>query len=303
MTDLIRLLRRSPPPPLEDDLTGRTCVVTGATSGIGKQIARGLLGLGADVVLACRSMDKGRAAAAELTAATGNPRGEPMRVDLADQASVRAFAGELLASREQVHVLVNNAGIYPAERRLSPDDIELTWATNVMGYFLLTNLLEARLVESAPARVVNVASLKAGGLDMTDPFFERRAFDGIAAYKQSKQANRMLAWARADRLAGTGVTVNVAEPGPVKTSIGAGQKGLWGMLVSLAFSLAPGVEVGADTPLWLASAAELEGVTGGFWGRRRKHQRPYYDVAACGELVRLCEGLVRGDEFSAAYGD
>lgn len=293
MTDLIRLLRRTPPPPIDVELEGRTCVVTGATSGIGKEIARGLLRLGADVVLACRSEAKGRAAVAELTRATGNAKAELMLVDMADQGSIHGFAAKLLASREQVHVLVNNAGIYPAERRLSPDGIELTWATNVMGYFLLTNLLEARLVASAPARVVNVASLKAGGLDMGDAFFERRSFDGVVAYKQSKQANRMLAWARADRLEGTGLTVNVAEPGPVKTSIGAGQKGAWGLVVGLAFSLAPGVEVGADTPLWLACAPELEAVSGGFWGRRQRHERPYYDVTKCAELVALCEGLLQ----------
>jgi NAD(P)-dependent dehydrogenase (short-subunit alcohol dehydrogenase family) len=275
-------------------LTGRTCIVTGANSGIGKQIARGLAMAGATVVMACRSETRGRAALEELRRDTGSEVLFLKIVDVSEQASIRAFVASFLDEFDALHVLVNNAGIYPAERTLTSDGIETTWATNVMAYFLLSELLEERLRRSAPSRIVNVASTKAGRLALDDLGFERRRFNGIAAYEQSKQANRMLSWLRAERLEGSGVTVNVAHPGAVATDIGRHQTGVWGMLVRFAFRLyGRSPEAGADTALWLASSADVDEITGKFWSRRRSIRRNFYHPEQQRELRERCLAMIR----------
>src|SRR5881397_549807 len=183
----------------------RTCLVTGANSGIGRETAR-----------------------RDVAATTGNPAVELMIVDLSRQASIRDFARAFLDSHPELHVLVNNAGIWANRRRESPEGIEQTWATNVLGYFLLTELLLDRLRESAPARIVNVASQLARDLDLEDVEFRRRSYSGVSAYAQSKQADRMLTWALARRLEGTGVSANAMHPGGVNTPLFSKGGGLLG---------------------------------------------------------------------------
>ena len=187
--------------------------------------------MGAGVVLACRSHERGEAARRELEAETGNDRLSVMELDASRQASIRDFARELPKRHRQVHVLVNNAGLWSHRRQESVEGIELTWATNVLGYFLLCELLLDALRASAPARIVNVASRLARGLDLSDVEFKRRRYDGVAAYAQSKQAERMLTWALARRVLDTGVTANAVHPGGVATGIfakGGGVKGFLG---------------------------------------------------------------------------
>ncbi len=276
------------------DLTGRTCIVTGANSGIGKAIARGLARHGATVVMACRSKERGEAALEELREDTRSEHLVLRLVDLSEQSSIRDFASQFLHEFEALHVLVNNAGIYPAERRLTSDGIEQTWVTNVLAYYLLTDLLEERLRASAPARVVNVASTKAGQLDLDDLEFESRRFGGIAAYEQSKQANRMLSWVRAEKLQGSGVTVNVAHPGAVATGIARHQTGLWGAMARIAFRLAGRSEqTGADTALWLATNPDLAKTSGKFWAKRSELKRIFYDAEQQSELQRRCAAMIR----------
>jgi len=277
------------------DLSARTCVVTGANSGIGKEVARGLASYGAEVVLACRSLDRGRAALEELEQDTGSQRLHLMQVDLSVQGDVRRFAQELLERFPAIHVLVNNAGIYPSERRLTEDGIEETWATNVMAYYLLTDLLLPRLKACTPSRIVNVASTRAGNLDESDLDFERRPFWGVRAYEQSKQANRMLSWVRAEALAGSGVTVNVAHPGPVSTGIARHQTGIWGPIIRTGFRVFGRTpKQGADTALWLASSPEVEGVTGKFFAKRRELPRSFYDPERQSALAKRCAELIQG---------
>jgi NAD(P)-dependent dehydrogenase (short-subunit alcohol dehydrogenase family) len=276
------------------DLTGRTCIVTGANSGIGKAVARGLASYGATVVMACRSESRGRAALDELRSETGSDRLHLRLVDLSEQASIRHFATDFLSEFDALHVLVNNAGIYPAERQLSPDGIEMTWATNVMAYYLLTDLLEQRLRDCAPSRIVNVASTKAGQLRLDDLQFEKRHFGGIAAYEQSKQANRMLSWVRADKLKSDGVTVNVAHPGAVATGIARHQTGLWGKAVRVAFqAFGRSTQTGGDTALWLASSSDVDGLTGRFWAKRRELTRTFFDPKRQVELSEYCASMIR----------
>jgi len=278
-------------PPL--DLAGRTCVVTGASDGIGRATATALARGGARVVLACRSPERGEAARRAIAAATGNAGVELRLVDLASQASIRRFAAELAAAHPRIDVLVNNAGIWSQQRRLGPDGIELTWATNVLGYFLLTELLLDTLRRSAPARIVNVASELAMGLDLGDVEFRRRPYRGPAAYAQSKQANRMLTWALARRLEGSGVTANAVHPGGVNTGIfrksGDGLLSRLLVLYARLFSLTP--ERGAETVVWLASSPELAGVSGCFWASRKQRRCGFRDPEAEEALWALCASM------------
>jgi len=278
---------------LSPDLFGRTCLVTGASDGIGKEVARGLARMGARVILACRNPARGAAARAEIAAETGNQALDLHLVDFSDQASVRAFASEVLASYPELHVLVNNAGLWSAVRRTTPDGLELTWATNALGYFLITELLRERLCESAPARIVNVASDLARDLDLEDLGFESLEYDGVRAYAQSKQANRMLTWALARRLEGTGVTANAVHPGGVRTGIfRKGGKGVTGWLVSTAAALVgKSPRRGADTVLWLASSPEVEGRTGLFYVDRKVRPCRFRDEPAEERLWAICSRM------------
>jgi NAD(P)-dependent dehydrogenase (short-subunit alcohol dehydrogenase family) len=215
-----------------------------------------------------------------------------MQLDQSSQSSVRDFADEFNQRFERLDVLLNNAGIYPPRRELSVDGIEKTWATNVMGYFQLSLLLEDKLLASQPSRLLFVASSLAGEFDMSDLQWQRRRFGGIKAYKQSKQANRMLAWVFAERLAGKGVTVNVIHPGGVNTGIGGNQKGLWGALVRLAFKTQKPVTEGADTATWLASSPEVLDKTNLFWADRKVRACEFRNMRECRELWERCEALL-----------
>lgn len=272
-------------------MSQRTALVTGASTGIGKEIARGLLAEGFHVVVACRDEGRGRAALADLG---GGDRAELELVDLASQAAIRDFARRILDRHAALHVLVNNAGIWPQTREVGPDGIELTWATNVMAYHLLTALLLDRLKASAPARVVNVASTFAGKLDLDDVQFERRKFRGAAVYAQSKQADRMLTWELAGRLAGTGVTANAVHPGLVRSELGRGLTGLKRSLLGATYRvIGKTTKQGADTAVWLASSPEVEGVNGEFWTSRRKVRCRFRDEARQRRLAELCDAMVR----------
>jgi NAD(P)-dependent dehydrogenase (short-subunit alcohol dehydrogenase family) len=273
-------------------LTGKNAIVTGSNTGIGKAIARDLAQLGATVTIACRSRERGETAAAQIIDETGNDSLSVMVVDLSSQHSIRDFAARVRTRYDALHILVNNAGIWPTRRALTEDGIETTWATNVLGYFLLTNLLVDLLRASAPARIVNVASGFAGQLDLDDVQFEKRRFEGWRAYRQSKQANRMLTWTLAERLEGTGVTANAIHPGGVSTELFRDWRGPIGLLQSVYDRLAARTPTqGGDTATYVASAPGLGNVTGGYWYNRRQRRRKFYDVTAMKRLWTLCERM------------
>lgn len=261
-------------------MAGRTVLVTGASAGIGRAAAVALGGLGAHVVLACRHAERGEAARREVERA-GAAGAELLLADLSSAKDVRRLA-EAFGQRP-LHVLVNNAGVLENERRLSAEGIELTWATNVLAYFLLTALLEDRLRAGAPARVINVASELAGGLDLDDVQYERRPYRGVSAYSQSKQADRMLTWALARRLEGTGVTANAMHPGTVDTALLA-RFGAGGGLTPAQ---------GADTIVWLASRPELAGQSGHFWVSRHRSPCRFRETETEDHLFALCETMTR----------
>ena len=278
-------------------MAGRTCLVTGATSGIGRATAAGLARLGAALVLVARDRARAEATVAEIQAATGNPRIELQLADLASQASIRQAVQEYRRGHDRLHVLVNNAGGYWATRHTAVDGLEWTFAVNHLAYFLLTNLLLELLVASAPARIVNVTSSAQaiGDIHLDDLQFQRR-YRGQAAYNQSKLANVLFTYELARRLEGTGVTVNCGAPGVTRTNFGRDDSGpVMRLLTPLARPFMRTPEQGADTVVSLASSPEVEGVTGGYYasGRARRSSRRSHDTELAGQLWRVSEKLTR----------
>jgi NAD(P)-dependent dehydrogenase (short-subunit alcohol dehydrogenase family) len=273
----------------EDDQLGRVCLVTGASSGIGKEIARGLALKRAHVVVAMRDAERGKRVAEELSDDTANPSVESVEVDVASQASVRRFAADFTKRFTKLHVLVNCAAIHAATKERTVDGIERTWATNALGYFLPTVLLLDTLMASAPARIVNVASAAAGGLDLDDVEFDRRPYRGMAAYEQSKQADRMLTWCLAERLRGKGVTANVMHPGHVRTSLL--RRGAFAFIFRLGGLFAHSPARGAETAVWLASSRALGDDTGGFYADKKERHCRFRDEEALRRLWALCERM------------
>lgn len=278
--------------PIDTDLSGRTCVVTGASAGIGRATAHELARLGARVILAVRNLAKGDKARRAIEKSTGNTDLELATVDFARAQSIRTFARDLATRHPKIHVLVNNAGIWSNSRRLSPDGIELIWATNMLGYFLTTELLLPQLQAAGNARVVSVASRYAGGLDLNDVQFDERLWEGRLAYSQSKQANRMWTWALSRRLEGTGVTANALHPGFVSTEIFKKGGGVLARTLAVVAKLrARRPAEGADTAVWLSASPQVEGQSGLFWVDRQEHPCRFRDEAAEEELWRICQRM------------
>ena len=276
----------------EGDLLGRVCLVTGATGGIGKEIARGLALKRAHVVVAARDLERGKKVAEELSDDTANPSVQAVQVDLSSQASLRAFAADFTKRFEKLHVLVNDAGVAVPTRRTTSEGIELVWATNVLGYFLTMTLLEPLLRASAPSRVVNVASVEARGLDLEDVQFERRRWNARTAYAQSKQADRMLTWAFARRTRGSGVTANALHPGFVHTRlVREGFVGVMFAIASSVFGRSP--ERGSETAVWLASSPALAEDTSGWYVDKKERRCRFSEEEGEEKLWALCERMTR----------
>jgi len=254
------------------NIGGKTVLVTGATSGIGLEASVALARQGARVVMVGRDRAKTELAAVAVTARAGVKPEAQLLCDFSSQASIRALAGQVLERFERVDVLVNNAGGVNKTRRLSADGIEATFAVNHLGYFLLTNLLLDRLVRSAPARVVTVASVghRHGTLDFDDLGYER-GYSIMKAYARSKLANVLFAAELARRLEGTGVTSNSLHPGAVATNIWSGAP-LWAkpiiLLLFRPFFIS--AEKGGSYIVRLAASPELDGVTGKYFEEGRR---------------------------------
>lgn len=279
-------------------MRGKVCIVTGATSGVGRETARGLAGMGATVVLAVRDARRGDAARRDLAATSGNEDVHVLALDLARLDSVRVFADMFLSRFDRLDVLVNNAGIHTARREVTPEGFELTLATNHIGHFLLTDLLRDALLRSAPARVVNVASEAhrfSLGFDFDDPMSEKR-WSGILAYTQSKLANIMFTAALARRLEGTGVTANAVHPGSVRSGWARGKEsGVFRYAAKLATPFLISPQKGARTPLFAATSPEARGVSGAYYVRAKLAvpSRAARDVEAQERLWRLSEEWTR----------
>ncbi|WP_442215049.1 SDR family oxidoreductase [Specibacter sp. RAF43] len=276
-------------------MAGKTVLVTGGSSGIGKATAVGLAARGARLAITGRDRGRTEAAARDIRAAGGG-RVEVFIADLSSQAQVRRLAGEVLRSLPRIDVLVNNVGGYWNTRHVSADGLERTFALNHLAPFLLTGLLLDRLRESAPARIVTVASnaQALGRIDFEDLQGER-SYSGSRAYNQSKLANVLFTYELSRRLTGSQVTANALHPGVVSTSFGAEDPGRMQQL-AVPF-LRPFMKTparGAALSIRLASDAGLEHVTGCYFanGVARRSAKASYDGAAAARLWRVSAGLV-----------
>lgn len=253
-------------------MKGKTCIITGATAGIGLEAAAQLGALGARLVLVGRNPAKGEAVLAHLRARVPGVTAEIHYADLSLLAESRRLAPLLLATAPRIDVLINNAGAFFHRREETGEGIERTFALNHLAYFLLTELLRERLAASAPARVVNVASEahRNTRLDFDDLQGARR-YDGWTAYRRSKLANILFTRELARRLAGSGVTANSLHPGFVASSFGDNNRGPMRLIIGLAKRLiAISVEKGAATPVYLAASPEVAEVNGLYFDKCRK---------------------------------
>jgi NAD(P)-dependent dehydrogenase (short-subunit alcohol dehydrogenase family) len=286
---------------LDVDLSQRRCLVTGANSGIGFETALALADLGADVVLLCRNPERGEEAAERVRQQTGNPRVSLECVDVSDLSSVRAASARLAA--KPVDVLIHNAGVLPDDRSETRDGLELTFATHVVGPFLLTRLLQSQLEKSSDARVIWVSS---GGmytrrLNLEDPSWTRRTYDGVAAYAETKRAQVVLSELWADELRGSGVLVNAMHPGWADTP--AVESSL-PRFHSVTRNILRTPAEGADTVVWMAARPRTEQRTGRFFfdrKERRTHLLPFTRESAEDRraLWALCERLTANSSESA----
>jgi NAD(P)-dependent dehydrogenase (short-subunit alcohol dehydrogenase family) len=280
------------------DLRGRVCLVTGATDGHGRAVARALARQGAEVVLHGRNQEKCRRVQAEIAAENGGKRPEILLCDLASREAIDRAADELLSGGRPLHVLVNNAGLVSQARQQNAEGIELTFAVDYLAVFQLTLRLLPRLLESVPARIVNVSSdtYRMATLDFDDLQLER-GYSFMRAYARSKLATVYFTLELARRLEGRGVTVNAVDPGPVASNIGANNPGLAYRLVSPVIRhLFPSPERAARTALMLITDPKLEGETGGYYRSGRKRERPLaFDPKVSDRLWRVSTDLTRVD--------
>jgi NAD(P)-dependent dehydrogenase (short-subunit alcohol dehydrogenase family) len=282
------------------NVTDRTVLITGATDGVGKVVAKRLAASGARVLVHGRSDEKGRNTVRDIQRAAGDSRVEYHRADLASLDEVRRLAHELTAAHDRIALLINNAGIGfgapGAGRETSRDGHELRFAVNYLAPFLLTHLLLPALRRGAPARIVNVASLGQSRIDFGDVMLER-GYDGMRAYGQSKLALIMFTFDLAASLQGTGVTANAIHPATLMNTK---------MVAEAGFRPRTTVEEGAEAISHLATSPQLEGASGQFFDGKRasRAHREAYDAQArrrLRDLSLVLVGLSAGTELAGRF--
>lgn len=245
-------------------MAGKTCILTGANTGIGKATALGLAKMGATVVMVCRSLERGEAAMAEIKRGSGNDSVSLLLADLSSRAAIHRLAADFKAKYPNLHVLINNAAIIPKKRTVAEDGLETQFAVNHVAYFLLTNLLLDQLKASAPSRIINVSSQVHNGASIDfDDLQSERSYSPTRVYGWTKLANVLFTYELAHRLEGTRVTVNCLHPGTVATNMLADY--MPGGLRFLAKMIGVSSEEGARTSLFLATSPEVEGVSGKYF--------------------------------------
>jgi len=279
-------------------MSGRTAVVTGATSGIGREIALGLARLGAKTVVIGRGGERSRGVATDIARDSGNADVDSIGVsDLALKSEMVRLTEECLRRYEKIHVLVNNAGAYFRRREVTSEGLERTFALNVLAPFVLTNRLTNRLRESAPSRVVQVSSAAHFGHSVEfDDLQQERRYRGFTAYGISKLELVMLTEEFARRLEGSGTTVNAVHPGFVHSGFGQNNGGgtALGIRISAAlFGLSP--RRGAETPLFAATSPSLDQVTGQYFSRKKAvpASPQARDPEAARRLFQMVEAIAR----------
>jgi retinol dehydrogenase-12 len=270
---------------------GKICLVTGATSGIGRVTATALAKKGATLVVVGRDPDRTQTTVAQIQHDTGNPTITGLIAELSSQEQIARLVTAFRNRFERLDVLVNNAGAIFNKRQLSVDGIEMTFALNHLAYFCLTQRLLDVLKESAPARIVNVASNahRSGRVDFDD-LQGARHYSGWRAYCQSKLANVLFTYQLAERLTGTGVSVNALHPGFVASNFGQNNRGFFALMVRLSMRFkAISPAEGAQTTIHLASSPDVEGITGKYFYKMQAVQSSpaSYDTEVAQRLWEL----------------
>ncbi|KAJ7984505.1 hypothetical protein DPEC_G00355510 [Dallia pectoralis] len=293
------------PCPSKAKIPGKTVVITGANTGIGKETAKELAKRGGRIIMGCRDIEKCEVAAKEIRGQTLNPNVYARHIDLGSIKSIRQFAERVNQEEKHVDVLINNAGVMRCPAGKTEDGFDTQFGVNHLGHFLLTNLLLEKLKDSAPSRVINLTSLAhiVGKVDFDDLNWDSRKYDTKQAYCQSKLAIVLFTRELAQRLEGTGVTVNCIHPGVVATDLGRHtglhQSQFSTSVLSPFFTLlVKGPELGAQPSVYLAVAEELEGVTGRYYDvMTEKEPAPQaLDQEASQRLWEASARLVQGTD-------
>lgn len=280
-------------------MDGKICMVTGATSSIGEVTARELARLGATVIVVGRNPEKSVNTVNMIKQQTGNPNVEFMLADLSSQKEIRRLAQQFQSRHQRLHMLVNNAGAVFTSRQESADGIEMTFAVNHLGGFLLTNLLLNILKASAPSRIINVSAhqhSKEAKIDFDD-LQHRKKYKFWEVYMQTKLANLLFTYELAQRLKGTGITVNALHPGVLSSNMGMNNRGIVRFILHLIKPLSNVIltspEKGAQTMIYLATSPEVEGITGEFFieGKIVESYKAFYDKGTAGHLWQVSTEL------------
>lgn len=283
-------------------MTGKTIIITGGNAGIGLATSIALAKKGAEIVITSRSEDKAKSAVEEIKSTSGNEKVSYVLVDLSSLKSVREAAEKLKAKCPKIDVLINNAGCFVSDMQLSEDGYEMQFATNHLGHFLLTNLLMKNIKAADKARIVNLSSVAhkyTRELDLEDINFEKAGYGSWKSYSRSKFCNILFTKELAQRLDGTGITVNAVHLGGVSTTI-AEKSTNWftklGWIIMKPFMIT--VEKGAATSIHLASSPKVEGITGHYWSRSKQvwSNRQSQEPELAKALWKKSEELV-GEEF------
>jgi NAD(P)-dependent dehydrogenase (short-subunit alcohol dehydrogenase family) len=248
-------------------MDGRICVLTGATSGVGYQAARRLSRGGASLILVCRNLEKALGVKNELELDYGRPV-EVLQADFSRFPDVRVAAGNILEHHPRLDVLINNAGLHNSKKVLAGNGMEMVFQVNHLASFLFTRLLLPRLIESSPARIIQVNSEghRFGGLELDDLQWGKRRYRGLLGYGASKTAQLLTVWELADRLKGSGVTVNAMHPGNVRSMIGMNNGRLYQWYQRyLLWPILKDPVVSGEAIYYLAAAPEMAGVNGRFF--------------------------------------
>lgn len=279
-------------------MNGKVVIITGATNGIGEITALELARMGAEVVIISRNQSKLENTLNRIKSETGNDKITCIQADLSSLADIHSAAEQFLQTHNRLDVLVNNAGAYFAERKESVDGNEMTLALNHLNYFLLTHLLLDTLKQTASdqgeARIVNVSSGAHSGGRINFDDIQANNYGGFRRYSESKLMNVLFTYELANRLEGTGVTVNVLHPGFVNTGFGMNNDGILTKLLGFVQTLvAISPEKGAETNIYLASSPEVKGVTGKYWDSKKQKTSSdtSYDTSIQQHLWELSEEL------------
>jgi len=262
---------------INDILKNKIVLITGATSGIGKETAIGLGSLGATIIFTSRDNLKGEQVRKEIIEKTNNKNIYMLECDLASLESIRRCCKEYKSKYNNLHVLINNAGVWDFKRRTSKDGIENIFATNYLAPFLMTKLLLDILKKSSPSRIINVTSgMHYGTINFDDIEFKRN-FSGAKAYRQSKLGLILFTRYLAKKLEGTGVTVNAAHPGMNKTDLGRDAGGFSKMIFKM---MGKDPKFGAETTIYLASSSDVKNISGEYFAKKKikKSSKKSYDM-------------------------